>query len=122
MIWCDALSAVSVFVVLLTLVFGSWKVIFFATLVSSILSQFSQPAGMKLFKLHVPIELVQMGMSLYQTVFALFMILGPVLGTFVFQRFDQSRQCRLTQLDQRVDPALPPASPAGLTHRSANNP
>ncbi|UOY91763.1 MFS transporter [Ectobacillus sp. JY-23] len=87
MIWCDVLSAVSVFVVLLTLVFGSWKMIFFATLVSSILSQFSQPAGMKLFKLHVPAELVQMGMSMYQTLFALFMILGPILGTFVYQRF-----------------------------------
>ncbi|WP_042357103.1 MFS transporter [Bacillus rubiinfantis] len=87
MIWCDFLSAVSIFVVLLTLVFGSWKAIFFATFVSSILSQFSQPAGMKLFKLHVKEELIQMGMSIYQTIFALFMILGPVLGTFVFQRF-----------------------------------
>ncbi|MBS2967833.1 MFS transporter [Metabacillus sp. KIGAM252] len=87
MVWCDLLSAVSVFVVLLTLFFGDWKIIFFATLVSSILSQFSQPAGMKLFKLHVPAELVQMGMSMYQTVFALFMILGPILGTFVFQRY-----------------------------------
>ncbi|RFU67360.1 MFS transporter [Peribacillus saganii] len=87
MVWCDILSAVSVLVVLLTLFFGSWKMIFFATLVSSILSQFSQPAGMKLFKLHVPSELIQMGMSMYQTVFALFMILGPVLGTFVYQQF-----------------------------------
>jgi MFS transporter, DHA3 family, macrolide efflux protein len=87
MVWCDLLSALSIFAVLLTLLFGSWKVIFFATLVSSILSQFSQPAGMKLFKLHVPAELVQMGMSIYQTVFALFMILGPVIGTFVYQRF-----------------------------------
>ncbi|RFU66043.1 MFS transporter [Peribacillus glennii] len=87
MIWCDVLSAVSILAVLITLFFGSWKMIFFATLVSSILSQFSQPAGMKLFKLHVPTELVQMGMSMYQTVFALFMILGPILGTFVYQRF-----------------------------------
>ncbi|MGD6856576.1 MFS transporter [Bacillus infantis] len=87
MVWCDLLSALSIFAVLLTLLFGSWKVIFFATLVSSILSQFSQPAGMKLFKLHVPAELVQMGMSIYQTVFALFMILGPIIGTFVYQRF-----------------------------------
>ena len=87
MIWCDFLSAVSIFVVLLTLVFGSWKAIFFATFVSSILSQFSQPSGMKLFKLHVKEELIQMGMSIYQTIFALFMILGPVLGTFVYQQF-----------------------------------
>lgn len=87
MIWCDFLSAISVFVVLLTLMFGSWKIIFFATLVSSILSQFSQPSGMKLFKLHVKEELIQMGMSIYQTIFAMFMILGPVLGTFVYQQF-----------------------------------
>jgi MFS transporter, DHA3 family, macrolide efflux protein len=87
MIWCDLLSAVSIFVVLLTLIFGDWKVIFFATLASSILSQFSQPSGMKLFKLHVSEELIQLGMSMYQTMFALFMILGPIIGTFVFQHF-----------------------------------
>jgi MFS transporter, DHA3 family, macrolide efflux protein len=87
MIWCDFLSAVSVFVVLLTLVMGSWKVIFFATLVSSILSQFSQPSGMKLFKLHVKEELIQMGMSIYQTLFALFIIIGPIIGTFVYQHY-----------------------------------
>lgn len=87
MVWCDLLSAVSIFVVLLTLMLGSWKVIFFATLASSILSQFSQPSGMKLFKLHVSDELMQMGMSVYQTLFALFMILGPVIGTFVYQHF-----------------------------------
>ncbi|OIK16276.1 MFS transporter [Bacillus sp. MUM 116] len=87
MIWCDFLSALSIFGVLLTLLFGSWKVIFFATLVSSILSQFSQPSGMKLFKIHVKEELIQMGMSMYQTVFALFMILGPIIGTFVYQHY-----------------------------------
>ncbi len=87
MIWCDLLSALSIFVVLFTLFFGSWKVIFFATLVSSILSQFSQPSGMKLFKVHVPDQLVQMGMSMYQTIFAVFMILGPIIGTFVYQRY-----------------------------------
>ena len=87
MIWCDFLSAISVFAVLLTLVLGSWKMIFFVTLVSSILLQFSQPSGMKLFKLHVSEELMQMGMSIYQTLFALFMILGPIIGTFVYQHY-----------------------------------
>ncbi|MGZ4161911.1 MAG: MFS transporter [Neobacillus sp.] len=87
MIWCDFLSGVSIFVVLITLLFGSWKVIFFATLVSSILSQFSQPSGMKLFKLHVKEELIQLGMSMYQTIFAVFMILGPIIGTFVYQHY-----------------------------------
>lgn len=87
MVWCDVLSAISIFVVLLTLIYGSWKGIFFATIVSSILSQFSQPSGMKLFKIHVPTQLIQMGMSMYQTIFALFMILGPIIGTIIYQRY-----------------------------------
>jgi DHA3 family macrolide efflux protein-like MFS transporter len=87
MIWCDVLSAVSVFAVLLTLVFATWKAVFFATLVSAILSQFSQPSGMRLFKIHVKEELMQLGMSMYQTMFALFMVLGPILGTFIYQTY-----------------------------------
>ncbi len=87
MIWCDILSSASVFAVLLTLIFGSWKAVFFATLFSAILSQFSQPSGLKLFKMHVPAEQIQAGMSIYQTIFAVFMVLGPVLGTFVYQSF-----------------------------------
>src|SRR6202008_5094201 len=37
MVWCDFLSAVSIFIVLLTLIYGSWYMIFLATLVSAIL-------------------------------------------------------------------------------------
>jgi MFS family permease len=85
MVWCDILSALSVFAVLITLVYGTWQVVFFATLISAILSQFSQPSGMKLFKMHLPEEQIQAGMSVYQTVFAIFMVLGPILGTFAFQ-------------------------------------
>ncbi|CAM4028104.1 MFS transporter [Bacillus manliponensis] len=87
MIWCEALSSLSVFVVLFTLMFGSWKVVFFVTLISAILSQFSQPSGMKLFKQHLSTEEVQLAMSLYQTIFAVFMVLGPIIGTFVFQAY-----------------------------------
>lgn len=87
MVWCDLLSAASVFVILITLYMGSWKAIFFATLVSSILSQFSQPSGMKLFKVHVPGALMQMGMSMFQSMMAIFMILGPIMGTFVYYHF-----------------------------------
>jgi MFS transporter, DHA3 family, macrolide efflux protein len=87
MVWCDILSALSVLAVLLALVFGTWKAIFFATLVSSILSQFSQPSGMKLFKLHVPESQMQLGMSMYQSMMAIFMILGPIMGTFVYFHF-----------------------------------
>lgn len=87
MIWCDALSAATTLLVLIAILFFSWKAVFFAILISSILSQFSQPSGMKLFKMHVPAELTQMGMSLYQTVIAVFMIFGPILGTFVYETF-----------------------------------
>jgi MFS transporter, DHA3 family, macrolide efflux protein len=87
MVLCDIFSALSVFIVLLALIFGGWKAIFFATLVSSILSQFSQPSSMKLFKLHVPESLMQQGMSLQQTTNAVFMILGPMIGTLVYFKF-----------------------------------
>lgn len=87
MVWCDLLSAVSVFAVLLTLVYGTWKAVFFATFISAILSQFSQPSGLKLFKLHVPDSLMQMGMSMFQTMMAAFMIIGPMLGSYVYFTF-----------------------------------
>jgi len=87
MIWCDLLSAVSVFAVLLTLVLGTWKAVFFTTIISAILSQFSQPSGMKLIKEHLPAEQIQAVMSLYQTIFTVFMILGPIVGTFVYHKF-----------------------------------
>ncbi|WP_458415028.1 MFS transporter [Schinkia sp. CFF1] len=87
MVWCDVLSGLSIFAVLITLLFGTWQVVFFATLISAILSQFSQPSGLKLFKMHLPMEQMQQGMSLYQTLFAVFMVLGPILGTFMFESF-----------------------------------
>jgi Na+/melibiose symporter-like transporter len=87
MVWCDLLSAVSVFVVLLVLIFGSWRALFFATFISAVLSQFSQPSAMKLFKRHVPGEQLQGVMAAFQTLMAVFMVIGPVIGTFVYQRF-----------------------------------
>ena len=87
MVWCDLLSAISVFVVLLTLIFETWQAVFFVTFISSILSQFSQPSGMKLFKIHVPEEYLQTGMAIFQTILSIFMIIGPALGTIIFQKF-----------------------------------
>ena len=87
MIWCETLSSISVFGVLITLMFGTWKIVFFVTLISAILSQFSQPSGMKLFKQHLSAEQIQLAMSIYQTIFAIFMVLGPILGTFIFHSF-----------------------------------
>ncbi|WP_442951640.1 MFS transporter [Paenibacillus sp. GYB003] len=87
MIWCDLLSSVSVFVVLLAIHFGSWQSVYLVTFISAILSQFSQPSGMRLFKQHVPEEQLQQGMALFQSMMAIFMVLGPMLGTFVYSRF-----------------------------------
>ena len=87
MVWCDLLSAISVFAVLLTIIFGTWQGVFFVTFISSILSQFSQPSAMKLFKIHVPEEYMQTGMAIFQTLMSIFMIIGPMLGTIVFQKF-----------------------------------
>ncbi|HFK1510882.1 MFS transporter [Bacillus paranthracis] len=87
MVWCETLSSISVFAVLITLMFGTWKIVFFVTLISAILSQFSQPSGMKLFKQHLSAEQIQLAMSIYQTIFAIFMVLGPILGTFTFHSF-----------------------------------
>lgn len=87
MVWCDLLSAISVFAVLLTLIFATWEAVFFVTFISSILSQFSQPSAMKLFKVHVPEEYMQTGMAIFQTLMSIFMIIGPALGTIIFQKF-----------------------------------
>ncbi|RRJ62049.1 MFS transporter [Paenibacillus oralis] len=87
MIWCDFLSAVSVFVVLITLLYESWETVYFATFVSAILSQFSQPSVMKLFKQHVHPDQVQQGMALFQSLVAIFMVLGPSLGIFAYHQF-----------------------------------
>lgn len=87
MIWCDSLSAVSVFAVLLSIHFGSWESVYLVAFISAILSQFSQPSSMRLFKFHVPEEQLQQGMALFQSLMAIFMVLGPMLGTFVYSTF-----------------------------------
>lgn len=87
MVWCDMLSAVSIGFVLLALLFGSWQVIFLATLVSAILSQFSMPSAMRLLKQHVPGEQLQSVMAMFQSLMAIFMVIGPVIGTLVYQKY-----------------------------------
>ncbi|WP_227793267.1 MFS transporter [Paenibacillus guangzhouensis] len=87
MVWCECLSSLSVFIVFVMLAVGTWEIILLATLCSSILSQFAQPSGMKLFKNHVRDEDAQSCMSLLQTIISVFMVLGPILGTLVYQQF-----------------------------------
>ncbi|WP_282942142.1 MFS transporter [Paenibacillus sp. RC67] len=87
MIGCDLLSALSILAVLLVLIYGSWHALFFATLVSAILSQFSQPSAMKLYKQHVPAEQLQSVMAIFQSLMAIFMVIGPIIGTLIYQRY-----------------------------------
>lgn len=95
-IWCDLLSALSVFVVLASFELGAWPAVFFTTLCSSILSQFAQPSGMKLFKIHVPEDQAQASMSLLQTMISVFMIVGPMLGTVVYQNLGMAAAIAMT--------------------------
>ncbi|MEW9700806.1 MFS transporter [Paenibacillus sp. SI8] len=87
MVGCDLLSALSVFIVLFALISGSWYSLLFGTFVSAVLSQFSQPSAMKLYKQHVPEAQIQGVMAMHQTLMAVFMVIGPIIGTFVYQQY-----------------------------------
>ncbi|MBB6735257.1 MFS transporter [Cohnella zeiphila] len=93
---CEILSAISVFAVLGEFAAGSWQAVFAATLVSSILSQFAQPSGMKLFKQHVRDEDAQICMSMLQIIMSVFLTAGPVLGTFVYGQWGMKPALLLT--------------------------
>lgn len=87
MVWSDLLSGLSVIAVLLAVMYGEWIALLIGTFISASLSQFSQPSAMKLYKRHVPAEQLQSVMAMSQTVIAVFMVLGPVIGTFIFLQF-----------------------------------
>lgn len=80
----DALSAVSILVILLLVLAGLWQAVFVATVVSAIVSQFSQPSSSVLFRQHVPAEQVGSAVGITQSLMAIFTILGPILGTFIY--------------------------------------
>ncbi|WP_442604231.1 MFS transporter [Paenibacillus sp. KN14-4R] len=87
MVWSDLLSSLSVVAVLLAIMNGGWIALLIGSFVSASLSQFSQPSAMKLYKRHVPSEQLQGVMAMSQTVVAVFTVLGPVIGTFIFIQF-----------------------------------
>ncbi|USG63763.1 MFS transporter [Brevibacillus ruminantium] len=87
MISANLLSAVSVIVIATIIWGGSWKAVFFATFISAIVSQFSQPASAKMFKQHVPPDQVGAAISLSQSVNSLFILFGPIVGTVFYQSF-----------------------------------
>lgn len=87
MVWSDLLSGLSVGVVLIAVMNGGWIALLIGSFVSASLSQFSQPSAMKLYKRHVQAEQLQGVMAMSQTLVAVFMVLGPVIGTFIFIKF-----------------------------------
>ncbi|WP_309273480.1 MFS transporter [Paenibacillus sp.] len=87
MIWGDVLSFASIVAILIVVASGLWQAVFVTTAVSAIASQFSQPSSMKIIKHHVPEEHIQIAMGLNQTIMSLFIIVGPVIGTSIYQLF-----------------------------------
>ncbi|MGO4527489.1 MFS transporter [Paenibacillus sp. 2TAF8] len=84
MIIGDILSALSIVMIIVILSSGYWQILYAATLVSSIVSQFSQPSSVKIVRRNVKMEHVQSAIAVTQSANSLFLILGPVVGTFIY--------------------------------------
>ncbi|MCM3781433.1 MFS transporter [Neobacillus mesonae] len=80
----DTLSALSMLLILFMISQGVWQAVFAATVISAIVSQFSQPSSSVLFKKHIPSEHVGTAVGINQSLMALFTIFGPMLGTLVY--------------------------------------
>lgn len=87
MIWSDFFSGLSVIILLLPISFGAWKLVYIIIFISATLAQFSNSSRMKLFKLHLKEDQIQIGMAAYQTFMAILAIIGPIIGTFVYKKF-----------------------------------
>jgi predicted MFS family arabinose efflux permease len=84
MIWGDMLSFTSIVVIIFLISNGFWIAVFFATFVSAIVSQFSQPSSAKIFKQHVPEQHVSTAIAISQSMMSLFVIIGPIIGTIIY--------------------------------------
>ncbi|OEH91057.1 MFS transporter [Bacillus solimangrovi] len=87
MIIGDLASAISILIIIGFVSNGNWQVIFLATLVSSIVSQISQPSSLIIFKRHIPEQMVASAMGIIQSLQALFLIIGPIIGTLIYSWF-----------------------------------
>ncbi|WP_419889365.1 MFS transporter [Paenibacillus xylanexedens] len=84
MILGDMLSTLSIVMIIAVLSSGYWQILYVATFVSSIVSQFSQPSSVKIVKRNVEEEHVQSAIAITQSGQSLFLILGPIVGTFIY--------------------------------------
>lgn len=80
------LSAASVAAIGFAIMLGAWEAVFFATVVSAVVSQFSQPSSFVIIKRHLKDDEIAAATGLAQSIAALFLIGGPVLGTFVYSK------------------------------------
>ncbi|MEN1938120.1 MFS transporter [Paenibacillus sp. 102] len=80
----DMLSMLSIIGIVFLLKIDYWQAIFFATLVSAIVGQFSQPSSSRIFKRYVEEKHVANAIAVNQTLQSLFMIFGPVVGSIVY--------------------------------------
>ncbi|EOW9529336.1 MFS transporter [Bacillus cytotoxicus] len=80
----DILSVCSIIGIVVLLKMDYWQAIFFATLVSAIVGQFSQPSSSKIFKRYVEEKYVSNAIAFNQTLQSLFLIFGPVIGSVVY--------------------------------------
>ncbi|MCI0766574.1 MFS transporter [Bacillus sp. TL12] len=80
----DVLSMLSIIGIVFLLKIDYWQAIFFATLVSAIVGQFSQPSSSRIFKRYVEEKHVANAIAVNQTLQSLFMIFGPVVGSIVY--------------------------------------
>jgi len=85
MIIGDSLSALSVLVILFLIMQGYWQAVFAATLVSSIVTQFSAPSSVIMFKRNIDEHLITPAISISQSMLSLYLIVGPIIGTFLYE-------------------------------------
>lgn len=80
----DLLSSASIAVILICIVSGIWQAAFVATVVSAVVSQFSQPSSAILFKRHIPDAQVGIAIGITQGLMSVFLIVGPMIGTLIY--------------------------------------
>ena len=84
MIWGDYLSAVSIMLVLAVVSQGVWQAVFLVTFLSTVITQFSVPSSVIMFKHFVPAELINAAISFSQGLQSIYLIVGPILGTLLY--------------------------------------
>ncbi len=84
MIIGDGLSGLSILIIFALVTQGAWQAVFAATLVSSIVTQFSAPSSIVMFKQNIDDSLIAPAISISQGMISLYLIVGPIVGTLLY--------------------------------------